>query len=371
MKRCMYCGQENDDTNTTCVKCGNPLLDTPPQEGDALLESAEQEVMPEQEAVPQEVDVEPAYEEQAYSYEEYPPEDETSYEYEEAGDAQYGGQAYGYEEPQEYGEAPYEQRGRVMPPLMRTARKRVKSFLFLLPTLLFTVYIVANIINIALSNTITNLSTVSNTLAKNFGTSSALTLFNTVIGLLNNVNPWILVAVQIALMIPQILLLFGLWGMFTGTSRRRVSVSTSGYSLARGSVILQFIIACAALLMVIVLTVSFVVAAGASGSTMSLIIGVILLLVVVIVAVLAIMFYIQVIYSLKLIKINVRTGEDYGRIPGYAIFMGILVCLLSVAAMLPMAPDDYIGLTAKGAFAAWMLFISFWAMIYRASVKVK
>ena len=29
MKKCMYCGQENEDTALVCVKCGNTLLDIP------------------------------------------------------------------------------------------------------------------------------------------------------------------------------------------------------------------------------------------------------------------------------------------------------------------------------------------------------
>ena len=29
MKRCMYCGHENEDASETCVKCGNQLMEMP------------------------------------------------------------------------------------------------------------------------------------------------------------------------------------------------------------------------------------------------------------------------------------------------------------------------------------------------------
>ena len=62
-------------------------------------------------------------------------------------------------------------------------------------------------------------------------------------------------------------------------------------------------------------------------------------------------------------------GIDIGRIPGFVIFVGFVGCLLGVAAVLMKAPDDYIGLIAGAAEAAWLLLISVWAIVYRAIVK--
>ena len=53
----------------------------------------------------------------------------------------------------------------------------------------------------------------------------------------------------------------------------------------------------------------------------------------------------------------------------FVLFAGVVLCLGTVAAMLPMAPDDYIGLAEKGASAAWMLFFSIWMIAYRIRVK--
>ena len=83
------------------------------------------------------------------------------------------------------------------------------------------------------------------------------------------------------------------------------------------------------------------------------------------------MYYVQVIYGIKVVRTNAKTGADIGVIPGFAIFVGFIGCAFTVLCMLPMAPDDYIGLAAKGSYAAWLLIISLWALIYRLTVKVK
>ncbi len=446
MKRCMYCGQVNEDSVNTCTKCGNPLLDTPYNEDgdqieefdlgdelmdiepvdddavsrisfeepemdipstndagvdDALTAAAEDTIQEENipEDIPEDIpagsdeeyfDYEDDYDTDVqrgqgyaaraqYAEEDYQPYGGQDYEYDAQadGDQQYGGQAYGYDDdPQQYGRMPeYDEysagtRARVgMTPLMQKAHKRVKSFLFFLATLFFTVHVAAQIVNVLLGNWQTNLSTVSNTLLHQFGPSTLLTLMNTAIGYINSADRMLFYGIFAGLMLPQVLILFGLWGMFLRTSRRTASAGASGYTLTTAGVVIQFILVCLALLASIVAAVSFVVAAGASGSTMSLIVGVVILLVVIILAVLVIMYHIQLIYAVRVVKRNVRTGEYIGKIPGFAIFCGILLCAVTVVTMLPMAPDDYLGLVTVGASAAWLLFISLWAIVYRATVK--
>ncbi len=409
MKRCMYCGQENDDANTTCEKCGNPLLETPPIEEiqveelpddreeeaaeDTLTdeplaadddgESSAEILVEEEEADIPEEDI-PEFENGADdTYEDQDEEALQEPEYVrdlpfddlDTPKQQYGGQAYGYydSEPGQYGREPEEDyergyaRGRLSP-LMKASRRKVKGFLFFLSTLLLTVHVVSNIVNIMLGNALTNLSTVTNTIRLRTGDNTILRLCNTGIAYLESVNPWMLRGISVALMLPILLLMFGFWRMFAGTSSRRVAMSTGGYSLTRAAVIIRFIFVCAVLLAAIVVTVAFVVTAGASGSTMSLIVGIVCLLIVIILAVLIIMFYVQVIFSVKLIRRNVL-GEDIGSIPGYAVFVGVLLAIGNGLAMLPMAPDDYIGLVARGSAAAWLLFTSIWAMSYKSKMR--
>ena len=97
-------------------------------------------------------------------------------------------------------------------------------------------------------------------------------------------------------------------------------------------------------------------------------------LVMIIITVFTIMYYIQVLFGMKVVKTNVKTGSYIGKIPGFAIFIGFVGAAVAGASMIFMAAEtyiDYIGLIARGATAVWLLLISLWAIIYRATVKVK
>lgn len=182
MKRCMYCGNENDDSSQNCSKCGNKLLDLPPQQSMMAEEVPEEEasLLQETENETQDIQIsedslenaafqpeigreeEPAQEESAESQaeEEYEQDEEAfggaeGYQQQYGGrdyfqgypgetnvQQQYGGQAYGYEQqPQQYGYGAEEEQenydyGQTRQPvsgngpLMTAARKAVRSPLF-------------------------------------------------------------------------------------------------------------------------------------------------------------------------------------------------------------------------------------------------
>ena len=137
--------------------------------------------------------------------------------------------------------------------------------------------------------------------------------------------------------IPAVFIMIGLWLAFFNTTNKKEINSTTGFTLIRVIEILKFIINCILLIGSIALAVVYVVAAGAAAETMSLIVGVIMLLVVILLSVFIIMFFLQLIFSIKVVRENVRTGFDRRKIPGFLIFIGFVGCLVNVAAMLPMA----------------------------------
>ena len=445
MKRCMYCGQENEDSAQTCVKCGNRLIDTPtisPDElgedvqempdavaegADTVTDTAEEAADIAVEEIPVQVSEEAAVEEQEPAYGdaqqaeefggvsgdtqeipapgymaeaarsaaqeyEYGPEDgqqydtqnygyDQGYDYDQAdGQAQYGGQSYGYDEngyQYDMNQDPNFQAGgrrnnyTSVGPLMKKARKRVKSFLSFLAVLLYTVVTAAGVLNIATGGAVRNLSTVYNTISSVTGPNAAVNFMQTVITLINSFDSRLVMAALLVLSIPGILFMVGLWMVFSQTSRRKMEISTSGFTMIKAMTIIRFILVCLVLLAAILGSVAFVVAAGASSSVMSMIVGIILLLVVVIVSVLTIMYYVQALYTIKVVRVNVRTGEDIGRIPGYIVFIGFFSCICTVLTMLPMAPDDYIGLAFKGALAVYQLLMTLWIIVYRAKVRTR
>ncbi len=426
MKRCMYCGHENDDSAVTCEKCGNQLLDMPSDQGEMPLEELPDEVVAEEmpetavpnieieeeagEAVaepeltldmPEEAVPSAPVENQSYTaaaeeadfgatQNDYAPEQEApaysgqAYGYEENAQAQqpYTGQEYGYEEQvpqQEYTEAvqqePYRRQSEIQEEmsdaadLMRRARRRVKSPLFFLAALVYTLMTGAAIANIVLGNARENVFTVGNTLSNAIGNSLITEYLNRLMNAVAGVDPLVLVLVALVAQIPGILMMIGLWMMFGGVSNRKEEISTGGFTMVKAVEILRFVVACIVLLAAIIMSVAFVVANGASSATMSLIVWIIVLLIVVIIAVFTIMYYVQMLYSIKTVKRNCRSGEYTGRIPGFVVFIVFLGCLLTAASMIPMAPDDYVGLAYKGLSALWQLLIVLWATVYRAKVR--
>ena len=201
------------------------------------------------------------------------------------------------------------------------------------------------------------------------GSNIAITFMNSLIDIVEGGNAPILLAVNLVFCIPGLLMGLGLWMMFFQTSPSKPQIATSGYTLTKVMVILKFIALCILLTAGLVISVAFVVAAGASSSVASIIVGVILLVIMIIVSVLVIMFYVQLLHCIKVMKWNARSGADPGRISSFVPVMGILLTIGTVLLMLPMAPNDYIGLVSRGTSAAWMLFASIWIMVYRAKVK--
>ena len=244
-------------------------------------------------------------------------------------------------------------------------------FLFL-GIVFYTLHLIASVLDYVLGNALVNLSTVSHFITSRLPDQKEIvSLINSGVSLINNVNKMYLLIGALVSLLPVLLLVLGLWIAFSKTTNRREQISTGGYTLSRVAIVLKLILVCAVFLAAIVFLVVFVVSAGAASHMMSLIGGVIVLLVLVLLAVLVLLYYVQVLYGIKVVRTNVRDGIDIGRIPGFAILVGFIGCAVTVLTMIPMAPDDYIGLAARGTYAAWLFLSSFWALIYKATVRTR
>lgn len=418
MKRCMYCGNVNDDSAETCSKCGNRLMDMPdptpdaaqnvpaeaelPEGGDIPVPEIDlpEEELPFEEGVPADAATAEALADvqrgQAYGAQQQyngVPENlayggqDYSYSPATGAQQQYGGQAYGYDHQQPYfqnaDDAPAPEAGRgysaaKAQTLQRKSRKRVKSFLWLLISLAYTAILAGSVINIVTGNAIENLTTSAGTITKLLGGGIAKSAVELGVNTVTGFSPLLVKLVQLGLLIPGIFIFLGLWMAFFATSAKKDEVSTSGLTMLRVIEILKFIFACIAMLAAIIFSVAYVVIAGAGSSTMTLLFGIIMLLVVVIVTVFVIMYFIQLIFSIKLVRANVRDGSDIGRIPGFLIFMGLVRCLIAVAMLLPMDPKAYgglgiagydIGFLTQALTALWLLLLTLWGLIYRLVVK--
>ena len=447
MKRCMYCGNENDDSSENCAKCGNRLLDLPPQQRMPAEEVPEEDkgvaedstkIIPNFQIPPEEPvpgpsdfrpDLQPQYQEQTggqgetfraenayaplpnhsmdvqrgrtYAAQQqyggrpmYGQQDAfgqgTGFTYGVGSNGypgqtevqqQYGGQAYGYQkEPQQYGYAPqgagerdygrdsgqgYSYGGTQF---LQKARKRIKSPLFFFIVLLNTVMVVASILNIVTSNGVNSINAIQAAVQNALGANVAVNFMNSMIDMVEGAGTVMLI-VNLVLWVPSLLLCLGLWLMFLQTRRSGGAISTAGYTLTKVMVILKFVWMCLIMAVGLIISVAFVVAAVGSSSVTSIIVGVVMLIVMILLSSLMVLFYVQLLHCLKVMKMNAVSGTDVGRMSAFVPFVGVVLCLATVCTMLPMAPNDYLGLAVKAATAAWYLFASLWSIVYRATVK--
>ena len=287
---------------------------------------------------------------------------------------QYGSAGYGYRQ------APETAQGRPDLARMNTAvgsktilfrsRKMVRGFLFFLMTLFFTAMVAVNFCNLALpgvmdpkvSNAYYNLSNLDSSLAGVLGSSNGFAtqllteLAKQIVSMAVNVNGIIQqlgTSVQLSILlifaVPNVLFALALWIMLIQTKRDRSKFGLGGYTLARVMMVLKFVVACLVLAVGLIISVYFVVVGASSARfTSSFIQGLIMLIVMIFIAIFTIMYYIQWMYTLKCVKVNVRSGSDIGRVPTYVGILSIILAVFFALMLLPLAPNDYLGLAAGG-----------------------
>ena len=310
-----------------------------------------------------------------------------------SGRDQYGSTGYGYRQPQgqeqlQGGRGDYGRResagGSKM--FMVKARKRVKSVTFFLMALSFTAMFALNVYNIYCGNALRNITDSESMLANilsgtgtNFFTQMLTELASQMVKMVVNVQGIIAqlgrtveLGIAFVFLVPNVLFCLALWLMFFRTDTKRRQFPMGGYTLARVMMILKFLIACLVLAVGLVISVYFVVVGAqrkSGGVDSSLIQGVILLIVMIVVSIFVVMYYIQWMFCLKVVRDNAKKGTDPGRMPGFVVFLSIMCAAICVVLMIPMAPNDYIGLASRGAAAAYFLISGLWVLIYKIRVK--
>ena len=294
---------------------------------------------------------------------------------------QYGSAGYGYRQ------APEAAQGRPDLARMNTAvgsktilfrsRKMVRGFLFFLMTLFFTAMVAVNFCNLALpgamdpkvSNAYYNLSNLDSSLegvlgsSNGFATQLLTELAKQIVSMAVNVNGIIQqlgTSVQLSILlifaVPNVLFALALWIMLIQTKRDRSKFGLGGYTLARVMMVLKFVVACLVLAVGLIISVYFVVVGASSARfTSSFIQGLIMLIVMIFIAIFTIMYYIQWMYTLKCVKVNVRSGSDIGRVPTYVGILSVILAVFFALMLLPLAPNDYLGLAAGGTKALYFL----------------
>jgi hypothetical protein len=253
-------------------------------------------------------------------------------------------------------------------------------------SLSFTAMLVLNVYNMYCGNAMRNIKEADTMLANILGGSSrsfitqmiselASQLVSMVVnvqGIVTQLGQTVELGIVVVVLVPNVLFCLGLWLMFFRTDTKRRQFAMGGYTLARVMMVLKFIIACLVLAIGLVIAVYFVVvSAQGSSATVdsSLVQGIIVLVVMIIISVLVVMYYIQWMFCLKVVCDNAKKGTDPGRMPGFLVVISLMCTAICVALMIPMAPNDYVGLASRGAAAAYFLVSGLWVLIYKLRVK--
>ena len=260
------------------------------------------------------------------------------------------------------------------------------GLLVFLMTLFFTAMVAVNFCNLALpgamdpkvSNAYYNLSNLDSSLegvlgsSNGFATQLITELAKQIVSMAVNVNGIIQqlgTSVQLSILlifaVPNALFALALWIMLIQTKRDRSKFGLGGYTLARVMMVLKFVVACLVLAVGLIISVYFVVVGASSARfTSSFIQGLIMLIIMIFIAIFTIMYYIQWMYTLKCVKVNVRSGSDIGRVPTYVGILSIILAVFFALMLLPLAPNDYLGLAAGGTKALYFLVSGIWLLKY-------
>ena len=310
---------------------------------------------------------------------------------------QYGSAGYGYRQ----GADGSAEAGRTDLARMNTAvgsktilfrsRKMVKGFLFFLVTLSFTAMLVMTFWNCAvpgtmdktMSNAQLDLNFYYDELARltastgGFGIQllselgmQVLQMITRIGDIIKSLGTSVQLSILLIIAVPNLFFALAQWIMFAQTKRKRTKFGMGGYTLARVMMILKLIVACLILAIGLIISVYFVVA-GSRGTELSsnFIQGLIMLVTMIVVAIFTIMYYAQWIFTLKCMKVNVRSGVDIGRTPVYLGIISIIVALGAAGVTLPLPSNDFIGIGAGVSTAAYFLFSGLWVLIYHGFVK--
>ncbi|MDO4323683.1 MAG: hypothetical protein Q4C61_14260 [Lachnospiraceae bacterium] len=247
--------------------------------------------------------------------------------------------------------------------IMETARKMLKSPLFLLIAILNTVYLAGSIGAVFMNQM--NYSQAAR-LIKSVALPAQVSGYtNTILSLLSKLDSGALVA-NLVLRIPDILFCVGLWLIFVMALSAKENMSGVGFGFVKATVIINMVVYCLVMLALLIVSVAVVIASWISGKMSVIIISAVVLVVVIVMTMLVIMFHFCYLATLKTCRLNGNTGEEYGSVSGYVAVVHILLALFSVINLLSGIVNSEIAniVSAVGGIG-WMLLFAIWLFMYR------
>ena len=419
MKRCMICGNVGDETSTTCEKCGNPYVDMPADEaaaeaaapeaaGQEQAETAKEEKPavsgqapagngPQAAARPQGAPRRRKSGPQIYGQSEVPAEN-----------------AQGVVRRNVQGRAPQNPNGRpvnrpngpqgapvnrpngpqgapaVRPngpqgvpagrpngpqmrpsynsmQVMETARKAVKSPLFILIALLNTVYLVSSIAAIFLEQL--NFSVAARLLSGVDLPTQFVGYMDKFLVLMAKLDTDAVV-VNLVMRVPDLLFCIGLWLILVTAFSAKETMSGIGFGFVKLVLIINMIKNCVVVLAGLVISVVLTVAAWVSGTGSMTVASTVTLVLMIVIAMMVIMYYFCYMATFKTVRLNASTGEPYGKVSVYVAIMEIILALTAILNLLSgIVNAEISAITGAAGKMGWMILFALWIFSYRSRMS--
>ena len=404
MKRCLVCGNVEEDSNVYCSSCGSALPTETPQ-GAAPAENAEDDE--EYEIVYEEVEEEDDGSSEAANE---APEQEQPARYQKSEPQIYGqaennvnpaayaqgavrrdfnpNQRQGYPQQggypgnqiprQGYPQGP-QARGPMGRPMMNpavknkkvqeAARSMLKSPIFFLIALFNTAALVGNVMTVFLNQM--NYSQAVKLIQSADLPAQLSGYANSLVTLLNQMdNGANMLIPNLLVYLPSLLFAVGLWLVFFCALAANENMSGAGFLFMKIDIIITMIFSFLCILAVLILFVAITVAAWVSGTQSTFVAAVVLLVVAIIISMMIIMYYFAFLGTLKTCRINGDSGEEYGKASRYVAVIKIIVGLTAIITILSgVVNNELASIIAGAGTLLWSVLFGLWIFMYRSKLE--
>ena len=248
--------------------------------------------------------------------------------------------------------------------VMEASRSALRSPLFLLAALLFTVYLISSILAIFMKEL--NYSQLVRLIGDTGMPGQISGYFHMAASLLRALDSGDVILADFAICIPDLLFCIGLWMIVVNARTAREKMSGSGFALTRAVVILRMVCACLIMLVVLILSVAVMIAAWVSGERPMILMAAAILVITVVIIMMVIMYYFCFLATLKTCRQNSNMGESYGKASAYVAALHIILSLLSIVTLLSgIVNAEITGITGAIGKMGWMILFGIWILGYR------
>ena len=251
--------------------------------------------------------------------------------------------------------------------VMETARKAIKSPLFILIALLNTVYLVSSIAAIFLEQL--NFSVAARLL-------SGVNLPTQFVGYMDKFLVLMAkldtdaVVVNLAMRVPDLLFCIGLWLILVTAFSAKETMSGIGFGFVKLVLIINMIKNCVVVLAGLVISVVLTVAAWVSGTGSMTVASTVTLVLMIVIAMMVIMYYFCYMATFKTVRLNASTGEPYGKVSVYVAIMEIILALTAILNLLSgIVNAEISAITGAAGKMGWMILFALWIFSYRSRMS--